>query len=65
MILRVNSDGSVVRLKDVVRVEFGGENYNVIVRINGKSAAGLGIKLVIGANVFDIAKVIKVKLAEL
>lgn len=41
--LRVNSDGSVVRLKDVARVELGGENYNVIARINGKPAAGLGI----------------------
>lgn len=39
--LRVNSDGSVVRLKDVARVELGGENYNVIARINGKPAAGL------------------------
>lgn len=41
--LRVNSDGSVVRLKDVARVELGGENYNVIARINGKPHGGLGI----------------------
>ncbi len=41
--LRVNSDGSVVRLKDVARVELGGENYNVIARINGKPAAGRGL----------------------
>ncbi|MEN1565250.1 efflux RND transporter permease subunit, partial [Pseudomonas aeruginosa] len=51
--LRVNSDGSVVRLKDVARVELGGENYNVIARINGKPAAGLGIKLATGANALD------------
>lgn len=41
--LRVNSDGSVVRLKDVARVELGGENYNVIARINGKPAAAWGL----------------------
>ncbi|EPZ2210885.1 multidrug efflux RND transporter permease subunit AcrF [Escherichia coli] len=63
--LRVNSDGSVVRLKDVARVELGGENYNVIARINGKPAAGLGIKLATGANALDTAKAIKAKLAEL
>lgn len=40
--LRVNSDGSVVRLKDVARVELGGENYNVIARING-NRGGPGI----------------------
>ena len=63
--LRVNSAGSVVRLKDVARVELGGENYNVIARINGKPAAGLGIKLATGANALDTAKAIKAKLAEL
>lgn len=63
--LRVNSDGSVVRLKDVARVELGGENYNVIARINGKPAAGTGIKLATGANALDTAKAIKAKLAEL
>ncbi|ECG1103259.1 hydrophobe/amphiphile efflux-1 family RND transporter, partial [Salmonella enterica subsp. enterica] len=43
--LRVNQDGSLIRLKDVARVELGGENYNTVSRINGKPAAGLGIKL--------------------
>ena len=63
--LRVNSDGSVVHLKDVARIELGGENYNVVARINGKPAAGLGIKLATGANALDTAKAIKAKLAEL
>ncbi|MFS9382109.1 efflux RND transporter permease subunit [Citrobacter sp. ANG330] len=63
--LRVNSDGSVVRLKDVARIELGGENYNVVARINGKPAAGLGIKLATGANALDTAKAIKAKLVEL
>ncbi|HCC5837205.1 efflux RND transporter permease subunit [Citrobacter farmeri] len=63
--LRVNSDGSTVRLKDVARIELGGENYNVVARINGKPAAGLGIKLATGANALDTAKAIKDKLVEL
>lgn len=63
--LRVNADGSVVRLKDVARIELGGENYNVVARINGKPASGLGIKLATGANALDTATAIKAKLAEL
>ncbi|MFV7120993.1 efflux RND transporter permease subunit [Klebsiella pneumoniae] len=63
--LRVNADGSVVHLKDVARIELGGENYNVVARINGKPAYGLGIKLATGANALDTATAIKAKLAEL
>ncbi len=63
--LRVNADGSVVHLKDVARIELGGENYNVVARINGKPASGLGIKLATGANAPDTATAIKAKLAEL
>lgn len=63
--LHVNSDGSVVHLKDVARIELGGENYNVVARINGKPASGLGIKLATGANALDTANAIKAKLVEL
>ena len=63
--LRVNTDGSVVHLKDVARIEVGGENYSVVARINGKPASGLGIKLATGANALDTATAIKAKLAEL
>ncbi|EBK8861466.1 efflux RND transporter permease subunit [Salmonella enterica] len=63
--LRVNTDGSVVHLKDVARIELGGESHNVVARINGKPASGLGIKLATGANALDTATAIKAKLAEL
>ncbi|ECU4601060.1 efflux RND transporter permease subunit [Salmonella enterica subsp. diarizonae serovar 61:k:1,5,(7)] len=63
--LRVNADGSVVHLKDVARIELGGENYNVVARINGKPASSLGIKLATGANALDTATAIKAKLVEL
>ncbi|HEY2455563.1 MAG TPA: efflux RND transporter permease subunit [Scandinavium sp.] len=63
--LRVNTDGSVVRLRDVAHIELGGENYNVVARINGQPASGLGIKLATGANALNTADAIKTKLAEL
>lgn len=63
--LRVNQDGSRVHLRDVARIELGGENYNMMTRINGQPATGLGIKLATGANALDTAEAIKTKLAEL
>jgi multidrug efflux pump len=63
--LRVNQDGSVVHLRDVAHIELGGENYNMLARINGRPASGLGIKLATGANALDTANAIKSKLAEL
>ena len=63
--LKVNPDGSVVHLSDVARIELGGENYNVVAKINGQAAAGLGIKLATGANALDTAAGIKAKLASL
>ena len=63
--LRVNGDGSQVRLKDVARIELGGENYNTVTKINGQDAAAIGIKLATGANALDTATAIKAKLNEL
>ncbi|AKG70205.1 multidrug efflux RND transporter permease subunit AcrB [Serratia fonticola] len=63
--LKVNPDGSQVRLRDVARVELGGESYNVIARFNGKPAAGIGIKLATGANALNTASEVKAELAKL
>ncbi|MBE0361564.1 MULTISPECIES: efflux RND transporter permease subunit [Pseudoalteromonas] len=63
--VKTNSDGSVVRLEDVARVELGGENYGVIARFNGKPASGLGVKLASGANALDTAQGVKDALKEL
>jgi multidrug efflux pump len=57
--LKVNQDGSMVHLKDVARIELGGENYNMVTKINGQAATGLGIKLATGANALDTAAAIK------
>ncbi len=65
IILRVGTDGSIVYLRDVARIELGGENYNSFARFNGKPASGLGIKLASGANALDTVDRIKAKIAEL
>lgn len=43
-------DGSQVRLRDVAKVELGGENYDIVAKFNNQPASGLGIKLATGAN---------------
>ncbi|WP_322041005.1 efflux RND transporter permease subunit [Burkholderia diffusa] len=65
ILLRVNTDGSKVRLKDVARVEIGGDSYTTSSRIDGKPAAALAIKLATGANAMSTAKKVRAKLAEL
>ncbi|EXU75639.1 efflux RND transporter permease subunit [Erwinia papayae] len=65
ILLKVNGDGSQVRLHDVARIERGGENYNFVVKINGKPASALGIQLASGANALDTAAAIRAKIDEL
>lgn len=65
ILLKVNPDGSEVKLHDVARVERGAENYQFVVRANGKPASSLGIQLASGANAIDTAQLIKDRLAEL
>jgi multidrug efflux pump len=45
IVLRANPDGSSVRLRDVARVEVGGESYNFSSRLNGRSSAAIGVQL--------------------
>ena len=65
ILVRVNTDGSQVRLSDVARIDVGAENYNTIARYNGKPAAGLGISLATGANALDTAEAVRARIAEL
>lgn len=65
ILLKVNADGSQVRLRDVARIELGAENYEIIARYNGKPASGIGIKLATGANALDTANSVKAELAKL
>lgn len=65
IMLKVNQDGSQVRLRDVAKIELGGENYEIIARYNGKPASGIGVKLATGANALDTADAVKAELAKL
>jgi multidrug efflux pump len=65
ILLRVNQDGSQIRLKDVARIEFGGENYSFETEYNGQSAAGMAITLASGANALDTADAVRKRINEL
>lgn len=65
ILLKVNTDGSRVLLRDVAKIELGGENYDIIARYNGRPASGIGIKLATGANALDTAEAVKAELNKL
>ncbi len=65
IILRRDADGGVVRLKDVARVELGGQNYTFSSQLNGKLAVPIGIFLSPGANALQTMDAVKERLTEL
>ena len=65
IILRTNPDGSLLRLKDVAKIELNGESFMAFSRFNGDPSSGLAIKLASGANALDTAKVIKNKINDM
>lgn len=65
IVLRANQDGSVVRLADVARLEFGGQSYALSSKINGKDAAQIGIQLNSTGNALITAQAVKTRMAEL
>ncbi len=64
IVLRANPDGSVLRVRDVARVEMGSESEDTFARINGKPAVGIGIYLSPGANAVNTAKAVAETLAK-
>lgn len=65
IVVKTLPDGSTVRVKDVARVELGSENYNVVARLNGLPAAGIGVSLAPGADALKTAELVKAKIDEL
>ena len=63
--IRVNPDGSIVRMKDVGRTELGTDAYDIEVFNNGKPSAGMAIRQAAGANALDTADAVKAKLKEM
>ncbi|WP_313249321.1 multidrug efflux RND transporter permease subunit SmeE [Stenotrophomonas acidaminiphila] len=65
IVLRIEADGSTLRLGDVARVELGAETYDFVTRYNGKPASGLAVTLATGANALDTAEGVRKTLDEL
>ncbi|MEC8009869.1 MAG: efflux RND transporter permease subunit [Pseudomonadota bacterium] len=65
IVLRVNENGSQVRIKDVAKVEIGAASYDRIVRYKRKPASGMAVMLATGANALETAKLVKDRVEEL
>jgi len=65
IVLRTAESGATVRLRDVARVELGGENYGTLSFYNGNPASGLAVRLATGANALDTGDAVKAKVDEL
>jgi HAE1 family hydrophobic/amphiphilic exporter-1 len=65
IILRANQDGSIVRLKDVARIELGAQTYNLIGRYNGRPATILALYQLPGSNAVETAKDVRARMAQL
>ncbi|MCZ8257135.1 MAG: efflux RND transporter permease subunit, partial [Polaromonas sp.] len=65
IVLRANTDGSSVRLKDVARIELGGQSYGTSARLNGKQAIGIGVQLAPSGNALASAKAVRDRMTEL
>ena len=65
IVLRANADGSTVRLKDVARVEIGGQSYATSARLNGQPAVGLGVQLAPSGNALESARLVHARMEQL
>ncbi len=65
VVLRANADGSVVRLRDVARLEMGGQTYDTEARLNGKQNASFAVMPTSTANALETATAVRVKMEEL
>ena len=64
IVLRANADGSLVRLKDVARIELGAQIYNIRGRLDGKQAGLMGIYQLPGTNALATVKGVRKMLEE-
>ena len=63
--IRTNTDGSVVRIRDIGRTELGTERYDIVANYNGKASAAMAIRQEAGANALETANNVKEKLKEM
>lgn len=65
ILLKTDTSGAQVRIKDVARVELGSENYQFQAQYNGKPASGMAIMLSSGANALEVREAVGARLDEL
>jgi multidrug efflux pump len=65
IVLRANPDGSTVRLKDVARIEIGGQAYGTSARLNGKPSTGIGVQLAPSGNALETARLVRERMDQL
>jgi len=64
ILLKVNPDGSQVRVKDVAQVGLGAENFSISGTYNGKPAAAIALRLATGANLLETVKAVRQTVAD-
>ncbi len=65
VVLRANTDGSAVRLKDVARIELGAQTYATSARLNSQPSTGIGVQLTPSGNALAAAKAVREKMEQL
>ncbi len=65
IVLRASADGSTVRLRDVARIELGGQNYATSARLNGRPSTGIGVQLSPTGNALATATAVRARMEEL
>src|SRR5688500_11621911 len=65
IVLRANSDGTTVRLRDVARIEKGAQSYSVDLQWSGTPASGFAVQLAPGANALGVAQAVRERMDEL
>ncbi|WEK28844.1 MAG: efflux RND transporter permease subunit [Candidatus Pseudomonas phytovorans] len=65
ILLKVNPDGSQVRVKDVAEVGLGAENFSISGTYNSKPAAAIALRLATGANLLETVKAVRETVAEI
>ncbi len=65
IILKTSDDGTIVRLRDVARIEMGSGSYALRSQLNNKDAVGIGIFQAPGSNAIDLSDAVRAKMTEL
>ena len=65
IILRVEDQGKVLRLRDVAKIELGSAEYGVVSKLKGQPTAGIAVYQLPGSNSLDVSKGVRARMAEL